>query len=72
MFCLYFNKGPIHNLEDAKKSRIEEFARFFHGCLTRGVYFAPSQFEAGFISTAHTLEVLEETSNVVAEALKKI
>jgi len=72
MFCLYFHPGPVNNLEDAKKSRTEDFARFFHGCLSRGVYFAPSQFEAGFISLAHTLEALEKTSAAVAEVLEKI
>ncbi|MFZ4116189.1 MAG: glutamate-1-semialdehyde 2,1-aminomutase [Chthoniobacterales bacterium] len=69
MFCLYFNEAPVRNLEDAKKSRTEEFAHFFHGCLNRGVYFAPSQFEAGFISLAHTPEVIERTSELIAEVL---
>jgi glutamate-1-semialdehyde 2,1-aminomutase len=69
MFCLYFNEGPVRNLEDAKKSRTEEFAHFFHGCLSRGVYFAPSQFEAGFISLAHTPEAIERTATVAAEVL---
>jgi glutamate-1-semialdehyde 2,1-aminomutase len=45
------------------------FARFFHACLKRGIYFAPSQFETGFLSTAHTAEDLEETGSVIREAL---
>lgn len=69
MFCLYFTEGPVRNLDDAKKSRTEEFARFFQGCLERGVYFAPSQFEAGFLSLAHTLEALAHTSEAIAEML---
>jgi glutamate-1-semialdehyde 2,1-aminomutase len=45
------------------------FTRFFHDCLKRGIYFAPSQFETGFISTAHTSEQIEQTGAVVREAL---
>ncbi|HLB32785.1 MAG TPA: aminotransferase class III-fold pyridoxal phosphate-dependent enzyme, partial [Chthoniobacterales bacterium] len=69
MFCLYFNEGPVRNLADAKKSRTEDFARFFQACLTRGVYFAPSQFEAGFLSLAHTPEAITRTSEVVQSLL---
>jgi glutamate-1-semialdehyde 2,1-aminomutase len=48
------------------------FAKFFHACLGRGVYFAPSQFETGFLSTAHTLDDVEATAKVVQEALRLI
>jgi len=72
MFCLFFHEGPIRNLVDAKKCRTEEFGKFFHGCLERGVFFAPSQFEAGFISLAHTPELMERTAEVVSEVLGKI
>jgi glutamate-1-semialdehyde 2,1-aminomutase len=54
MFCAYFTHEPVWNLDDAMKSDRSRFARFFHGMLDRGVYLAPSQFEAGFLSTAHT------------------
>ncbi|HTA95412.1 MAG TPA: glutamate-1-semialdehyde 2,1-aminomutase, partial [Verrucomicrobiae bacterium] len=54
MFCAYFTDQPVHNLADAMKSDRERFKKFFHGMLDEGIYFAPSQFEAGFISTAHT------------------
>jgi glutamate-1-semialdehyde 2,1-aminomutase len=60
MFCLYFAQGPIRNLADAKRSDTAAFARYFHTALQAGVYFAPSQFEAGFLSTAHTPEALEK------------
>ena len=70
MFCLFFHEGPIRNLGDAKKCRTEEFGKFFQGCLDRGVFFAPSQFEAGFISLAHTPELVERTAEVVAELLE--
>jgi glutamate-1-semialdehyde 2,1-aminomutase len=69
MFCLFFTPGPVRNLADAKRSDTQKFARFFRHCLDAGVYFAPSQFETGFISTAHTPAQLEETARVVRAAL---
>jgi len=71
MFCLYFSDGPIRRLSDAMASDRVAFARFFHACLEEGVYFAPSQFEAGFLSLAHTQADIEQTSRIVAHALKK-
>ena len=53
MFGLYFREGPIETLEDAKGSDSARFNRFFHAMLERGVYLAPSAFEAGFVSSAH-------------------
>jgi glutamate-1-semialdehyde 2,1-aminomutase len=61
MFCAYFSSEPVHNLADAMKSDRERFKRYFHGMLEEGVYFAPSQFEAGFLSTAHTEADIEHT-----------
>src|SRR5438034_10710663 len=55
LFCLFFAAGPIHDLAGAQTSDLKMFTKFFWGCLKRGVYFAPSQFESGFISTSHTL-----------------
>jgi glutamate-1-semialdehyde 2,1-aminomutase len=72
MFCLFFAPGPIADLAGAQRSDLEKFAKFFHGCLSDGVYFAPSQFETGFISTAHTPEDLARTAEVVRKALGKI
>jgi len=69
LFCLFFAPGPIIDLASAQRSNLEMFARFFHACLKRGVYFAPSQFETGFISTAHTPADIERTSVVIREAL---
>jgi glutamate-1-semialdehyde 2,1-aminomutase len=69
MFCLFFAPGPIVDLAGAKQSDLKKFAKFFHGCLRAGVYFAPSQFETGFISTAHTKEDLDRTATVVREVL---
>ncbi|MHA3775397.1 glutamate-1-semialdehyde 2,1-aminomutase [Verrucomicrobiota bacterium sgz303538] len=72
MFCLYFTEGPVIDLASAQKSDREAFAKFFHGCMERGVYFAPSQFEAGFISLAHTAEDLQRTGEIAAEVLQKL
>jgi len=69
MFCLYFCQGPVRNLADAKKSDTAAFARYFHGLLEKGIYVAPSQFEAGFLSTAHTEITLQATSRAIEELL---
>ncbi|GAB3103002.1 glutamate-1-semialdehyde 2,1-aminomutase [Lysobacter terrae] len=53
MFGLYFREGPVESFEDAKASDTARFNRFFHAMLERGVYLAPSAFEAGFLSSAH-------------------
>jgi glutamate-1-semialdehyde 2,1-aminomutase len=70
MFCLFFAPGPILDLASARRSDLKRFARFFHACLMRGISLAPSQFETGFISTAHTEEDLERTAAVIREALE--
>jgi glutamate-1-semialdehyde 2,1-aminomutase len=72
LFCLFFARGPIIDLASAQRSNLKMFARFFHACLKRGVYFAPSQFETGFISTAHTAEDIERTGAVIGEAFAEL
>jgi glutamate-1-semialdehyde 2,1-aminomutase len=72
MFCLFFASEPIVDLASAQRSDLKMFAKFFHACLKRGVYFAPSQFETGFMSTAHTSEDIERTDAVVREALAEL
>jgi glutamate-1-semialdehyde 2,1-aminomutase len=72
MFCLFFAQGPIADLASAQRSDLNMFAKFFDACLKRGVYFAPSQFETGFISTAHTRGNIECTSAVMREALETV
>ncbi len=72
MFCIYFCNRPVFNLADAKKSDTKKFAKFFHGMLDHGIYLAPSQFEAGFISTAHTQENIEATLRAASDALKSL
>ena len=70
MFCLYFCEGPVRNLADARRSDQRAFSQYFHGCLERGVYFAPSQFETAFLSLAHTDADITQTARATAEALK--
>ena len=72
MFCLFFASGPIVDLAGAQRSDLKMFAKFFRACLKRGVYFAPSQFETGFISTAHTREDIERTGMVLREAFAEL
>jgi glutamate-1-semialdehyde 2,1-aminomutase len=70
MFCTYFTSEPVHNLAGAMKSDLVRFAKFFHAMLAEGIYFAPSQFEAGFISTAHTAADIERTVKAAAKILR--
>ncbi len=72
MFGLFFTAGPVHNYEDAKKSDTSKFGRFHRGMLERGVYLAPSQFEAGFTSLAHTDEDIEQTIQIAREVMARL
>ena len=72
MFGFYFSAKPAQNFDEAAKADIERFKHFFHGCLTRGVYFAPSAYEAGFISSTHDAAVITETLAVCTEAFALI
>jgi glutamate-1-semialdehyde 2,1-aminomutase len=72
MFCAYFTSEPVHNLAGAMKSDRARFAIFFHAMLAEGIYFAPSQFEAGFISTAHTAADMEKTVKAAAKVFGKL
>ena len=72
MFCLFFTPGPVNDLASAKRSDLKKFSAFFHHCLKNGVYFAPSQFETGFISTAHSAADIEQTAEVVRDALRRL
>ena len=72
MFCGYFTGEPVWNLADAMKSDRERFKKYFHGMLAEGVYFAPSQFEGGFLSTAHTEADIAHTVQAAARVLKTL
>jgi glutamate-1-semialdehyde 2,1-aminomutase len=70
MFCLFFTARPVRNLADAQTADLPRFARFFHALLDAGIYLAPSQFETGFLSAAHTEQDIEETARRMREALR--
>ncbi|MEY2410481.1 MAG: glutamate-semialdehyde -aminomutase [Verrucomicrobiota bacterium] len=72
MFCTYFTSGPVHQLADALKCDRERFAKFFHGMLDEGIYFAPSQFEAGFLSVAHAPADIERTVAAAFQVMKTL
>jgi glutamate-1-semialdehyde 2,1-aminomutase len=68
MFCTFFQEGPVLNFEDAKRSDTDRYGKFFHAMLERGVALAPSQFEVGFLSSAHTEADIEATVRAAREA----
>jgi glutamate-1-semialdehyde 2,1-aminomutase len=70
MFSSFFAEQPVTDYASAKAADTDRFARFFHTMLDRGVYMAPSQFEAGFISLAHSDESIEHTVQAAAEAFR--
>ncbi|KAF7825922.1 glutamate-1-semialdehyde 2,1-aminomutase, chloroplastic [Senna tora] len=72
MFGFFFTEGPVHNFGDAKKSDTAKFARFYWGMLAEGVYLAPSQFEAGFTSLAHTSDDIEKTIAAAEKVFREI
>lgn len=72
MFGFFFTDQPVANFEDAKQSDLELFNRYFAGMRENGVYLAPSQFEAGFISTAHTNEHIDATVAAAKKVLSAI
>ena len=72
MFGLLIAAGPVHNYDHAKKSDLTKFSRFHRGMLEHGIYLAPSQFEAGFTSLAHTEEDVERTLAAAREVMASI
>lgn len=69
---LFFTQEPVRNYGDAKKSDTKRYARFFREMLDRGVFLAPSQFEAAFVSAAHTSENISRTIAAARESLQAI
>lgn len=72
MFCTYFTDTDVIDYTTAKTSDTAKFSKFFSNMLERGIYIAPSQFEAGFISLAHTEKDVEKTVRAAYESLKKL
>src|SRR5690606_2669885 len=68
MFGLFFSATPVDSFAGATACDVAAFRRFFHGMLERGVYLAPSAFEAGFVSSAHGEAEIEQTIAAAREA----
>ena len=72
MFCTYFTDIAVENYQQAQQADTKQFARYFAGMLDRGIYLAPSQFEAGFLSAAHTQDDLEKTLEAMEKSLAEL
>ncbi len=72
MFGLFFSNQQVSSFEQATQCNIDQFKAFFHGMLDEGVYLAPSAYEAGFVSAAHTQDDLQKTINAAAKVLKSL
>jgi glutamate-1-semialdehyde 2,1-aminomutase len=69
MFTVFLQPGPVTDFASAKKSDTARFSRFFHHLLDRNIYFPPSQFEAGFMSAAHTEQQIAKTAAAIHDFL---
>jgi len=72
MFGFFFNPGPVHNYDAAKASDLQKFGRFHRAMLEHGVYLAPSQFEAGFTSVAHTDADIDRTLDAARDVMSNL
>jgi glutamate-1-semialdehyde 2,1-aminomutase len=72
MFCTYFQKGPVHSFADALRSDTAAFGKFFRAMLEAGINLAPSQFEAGFMSAAHSYDDLDRTVEAARRAFRSL
>jgi glutamate-1-semialdehyde 2,1-aminomutase len=72
MFTFFFTEGTVTDWESAKKCDTARFGRFFRGMLERGIYLAPSQFEAAFLSAAHTEEDIQRTAAAAREVVAAV
>jgi glutamate-1-semialdehyde 2,1-aminomutase len=72
MFSIFFTATPVRDYDTALKSDAKLFSRFFRGCLDRGVYLAPSAYEAGFLSTAHEGPAIAQACEVMDEAIRAL
>ena len=69
MFTWFFQAGEVRDWDTAAKSDTQAFGKFYRGMLERGVYLPPSQYEAAFMSSAHSKEDIERTIAAAAESL---
>ncbi len=70
MFTIFFTSNEVVDYESAKTSDAKKFSSFFNAMLEQGIYLAPSQFEAAFISAAHTEEDIEKTIQAASKSLE--
>ena len=70
MWTSFFTTEPVIDWETANRSNRERYGSFFHAMLNEGVYLAPSQFEAAFVSLAHTDEIIEKTINAARKSFE--
>lgn len=72
MFGFFFAEGPVNNFKDASKSDLKKFGKWHRMMLERGVYLAPSQYEAGFMSLAHTEADVDQTIEIARDVMSKL
>ena len=72
MSCLFFHSDKVVSYEDASKADTEKYGQYFRTMLEEGIYLAPSQFEAAFLSAVHKEEEIEKTIKANYKALKKV
>jgi glutamate-1-semialdehyde 2,1-aminomutase len=72
MFCTFFTEGPVYSFTDAAKSDTKAFGKFFRAMLEEGINLAPSQFEAGFMSAAHSTDDLDRTIEAARRSFKSL
>jgi glutamate-1-semialdehyde 2,1-aminomutase len=71
MFTLFMQPGPVTDFESAKRSETARYGRLFHFLLDHGIYFPPSQFEAGFMSAAHSEKQVMATNRLIRDFLER-
>ena len=72
MMTAFFNPDPVRDFSGASRCDTERYGKLFHGMLSRGVHLAPSQFEAAFVSTAHTDAEIDATLEAARSTLKEL
>jgi glutamate-1-semialdehyde 2,1-aminomutase len=72
MISFHFDVDTVQNFEDACSANADFFKKLFHGVLKKGVYFAPSAFESLFLSSTHSIELLDKTIQAIEETLEEI
>ena len=72
MFGFYFSAQPPESFDEVMVSNREKFNKFFHLMLDQGIYFGPSAFEAGFVSSAHSMDDINQTIKAAEVSFKKL